>query len=351
MRKSPIDFKRRHNLLDKKTLKKNLLSEDFKRLTISFYRYFSVDKNLEEFREEFYLYCEKLYVLGRVYIASEGINAQVSVPEHHYNTFLDYLSENIYAGKRAEVKKAIDQEKSSFFKLIVKIRKNIVADGLEKDEYDLNKVGRHLSAEEYNAKIREKAIVIDMRNHYESQVGRFKGAICPNADTFRSEIRLLPDLLKGKEKETILLYCTGGVRCEKTSSFLIKKGYQKVYQLKGGIVEYAHEIKQKGLESEFKGKNFVFDDRLGERVTDEILSQCHQCGNLCDTHVNCKNDACHILFIQCLECQQKMEGCCSKGCIDVTHLPEKEQRQLRSGVKSIFESKGRPLREKLVNKF
>lgn len=345
MRKTPIDPERRHNLLDKKTLEKKLLSEEFSRLTISFYRYFKINKDkLEEVRENFYRFCEKFEILGRTYFSEEGVNSQISIPEHNYKIFLEYLSKNIFGGKQPEIRKALEDKKNSFYKLIVKIRRNIVADGLEQDEYDLDYTGKHLNSEEYNQKLEDNAIVVDMRNHYESEVGRFEGAICPDADTFRDEIRLLPTLLKGKQKETILLYCTGGIRCEKTSSFLIKQGYENVYQLRGGIIQYANDVREKRLKSKFKGKNFVFDDRLGEKVTDDILAKCHQCGQPCDIHVNCKNDACHLLFIQCKSCQEKMQGCCCLECVEVINLPEEEQKELRleKGQKDYYKSRLRP---------
>ena len=132
------------------------------------------------------------------------------------------------------------------------------------------------------------------------------------------------------------MYCTGGIRCEKASSYLINQGFKEVYQLEGGIIQYAHDIKENNLKSEFIGKNFVFDQRLGERVTDDILSFCHICGLSCDSHTDCKNDACHILFIQCEKCKKLYNGCCSKDCQDFAALPIKQQKKLRKDPERII---------------
>jgi UPF0176 protein len=132
------------------------------------------------------------------------------------------------------------------------------------------------------------------------------------------------------------MYCTGGIRCEKASAYMLHKGYKNVYHLEGGIIHYTNQVREQNLENRFIGKNFVFDDRLGERITEDVIANCHQCGAQCDTHVNCANNACHLLFIQCDSCREKMEGCCTQDCKDFIHLPEEEQKKLRKG-----EDKGR----------
>ena len=108
--------------------------------------------------------------------------------------------------------------------------------------------------------------------------------------------------------------------------------FKDVNHLRGGIIQYAKEIKEQSLESKFKGVNFVFDERIGERITEDILSKCHQCDAPCDVHVNCKNDDCHLLFIQCPTCAEKFAGCCSQECYDIIQLPEEEQKKLRQGI-------------------
>jgi UPF0176 protein len=135
------------------------------------------------------------------------------------------------------------------------------------------------------------------------------------------------EMLAEKKDKNILMYCTGGIRCEKASAYLKYRGFENVFQLEGGIIEYARQVQAKGLENKFLGKNFVFDERLGERISTDIIAQCHQCGKPADTHTNCANDYCHILFIQCDECREKYEGCCSEKCRDFHHLPYEEQKE------------------------
>jgi UPF0176 protein len=146
------------------------------------------------------------------------------------------------------------------------------------------------------------------------------------------------------------MYCTGGIRCEKASAYMLHNGFKNVFHLEGGIINYANQVKEKGLDSKFHGKNFVFDDRLGERITDEIIAKCHQCGKPADTHVNCANEACHLLFIQCEECKQKYEGCCSNECLEFIHQPIEIQKEKRKGIdkgRNIFNKSRARLRPKL----
>ena len=118
-----------------------------------------------------------------------------------------------------------------------------------------------------------------MRNHYESEIGHFTNAIKPDVDTFRESLPIIEtQLSEHKQDKKLLMYCTGGIRCEKASAYFKHKGFENVYQLEGGIIEYTRQVKAEGLKSKFIGKNFVFDHRLGERITDDIVSQCHQCG-------------------------------------------------------------------------
>ena len=175
-------------------------------------------------------------------------------------------------------------------------------------------------------------VVLDMRNHYESEVGHFEGAITPDVTTFRESLPIIDKMLEEhKEDKNLLMYCTGGIRCEKASAYFKHKGFKNVYQLEGGIIEYTRQVKTEGLDSKFIGKNFVFDNRLGERITDDIIAHCHQCGKPCDTHTNCANEGCHLLFIQCPECAETMKGCCCDDCKNIVMLPEEQQKALRKG--------------------
>tara|TARA_B100001109_G_C18863935_1_gene475742 strand:+ start:507 stop:1553 length:1047 start_codon:yes stop_codon:yes gene_type:complete len=344
-----------YNKYDKELLKKQLMEEDFERVTISFYRYVIIE-DPHQLRDELYAEWTEMKVFGRTYLAKEGINAQMSVPEHHWEEFMLRLQKRKMF-ENMPIKRAVEDDGKSFYKLKLKVRHKIVADGLDDGTFDVTNVGRHLSAKEFNEALNDpNSIVIDMRNHYESEVGHFENAICPDADTFRDELPQVEEILKGKEDKKVLLYCTGGIRCEKASAYLKHKGFQDVNQLHGGIIDYYRQIKDENLENRFKGKNFVFDERLGERISTEIISECHQCGKPCDTHTNCKNDDCHLLFIQCDECAEKMNGCCTPECKDIAALPEEEQRKLRKTNKNkakrnVYKSRLRPdLKQILADK-
>ncbi len=316
-----------YNKKNKQQLIEELEKENFKRITLSFYRYIDI-KNPNELRNILYQKWNKINVLGRIYIAKEGINAQISLPENQIEIFKKDL--NSYKEfKGVELKFAVE-EKISFYKLIIKVKTEIVAYKIKSDQYDMSKTGKHLNAKEFNELMEQKnSIVVDMRNHYESEVGKFENAICPDVDTSEELLPETKKILQNNKEDNILLYCTGGIRCEKASSYLIKNKFKNVFQLKGGVIQYAHQIKEKGIESKFKGKNFVFDDRLGERITGDILSDCHQCEKPCDDHTNCANDACHLLFIQCIKCEKIYDGCCSKECSEIIKLPIDKQRILR----------------------
>ena len=140
------------------------------------------------------------------------------------------------------------------------------------------------------------------------------------------------EMLSDKKDKNIIMYCTGGIRCEKASAYMLHRGFKNVFHLEGGIIHYANQVHDKELPNKFRGKNFVFDQRMGERISDEIIARCHQCGEPADTHTNCRNEGCHLLFIQCTSCADKREGCCSEACQTVIHLPEEEQIALRKGI-------------------
>jgi UPF0176 protein len=319
-----------YNKLNRSAAEEKIREEKFNRLTLSFYRYIKID-NPQKVRDDLFFKWESWSILGRIYIAKEGINAQLCVPEHFFEDFKTHLN-NYSAFKNIPFKIAIEEPKVAFYKLTIKVKKQIVADGLLDNEYDVSNIGRHLSAKEWNNAMENGAIVVDMRNHYESEIGHFENAVCPEAETFREELPMVKNLLEGKEEEKVLLYCTGGIRCEKASSYLKHFGFKDVNQLHGGIINYAHQIENnQDLENKFLGKNFVFDDRLSERISDDVISNCHQCGAPCDDHVNCKNLHCNLLFIQCNSCANEHSGCCSPSCLEIISLSEEEQKKLRAG--------------------
>ena len=305
-----------------------------RRITLSFYKYHQI-KNTSLFRDHLYLMWEKLDVLGRIYIASEGINAQLSMPSQNLNEFKTKL-DSIDFLKEIRLNVAVEQDDFSFLKLKVKIRNKIVADGLSENSFDLSNNGTHVNASEFNTLIENpNTLLVDMRNHYESEIGHFDGAILPDVDSFRESLPIIEKkFAKHKKSKNIVMYCTGGIRCEKASAFLKHKGYEKVYQLDGGIIEYARQVDQEKINNKFLGKNFVFDHRRSEAVSDEIIANCHQCDEKCDTHINCANEACHLLFIQCEKCAKEFNNCCSEECYKINSLSLEDQKKLRKGKKN-----------------
>ena len=315
------------NQKDREQLKADLAEENFKRRTCSFYRYIFID-DPQVLRDELYKDWFNLRILGRVYIATEGINAQISVPEPQWDQFLETLNSRSVLTSMP-LKHAV-REGQSFIKLVIRVKQEIVAYNIPADQYDMNHVGGYLSTGEFNKAIdNPDSVVVDMRNYYESEVGHFKTAVLPDVETSRDLLPHVKNLLKGQEEKEVLLYFTGGIRCEKASAYLLHHGFKNVKQLEGGVIQYAHDVKAQQLDSKFIGSNFVFDDRLEERITADVISVCHQCGMACDTHTDCMNQACHILFIQCPDCKTAFNGCCSAACQEFAALPQEKQWLLR----------------------
>ena len=301
------------------------------RLTISFYKYAKIC-NTEIFRNYMFLAWNDQDVLGRIYIANEGINAQLSVPAENYQIFKNHL-DTISFLENVRLNIAIEHDNFAFLKLKVKVRNKIVADGLNDDSFDVTNKGVHVDASRFNDLIEDpNTVLVDMRNHYESEIGHFKNAVTPDVDTFRESLDLIEDDLKDhKEDKKLVMYCTGGIRCEKASAYYKHKGFKNVFQLEGGIINYVRQIEANNLENKFIGKNFVFDERRSERISEDVIANCHQCGEPADLHTNCANEACHLLFIQCEKCKKKMENCCSTNCMEINRLPFEEQKALRKG--------------------
>ena len=341
-----------HNRVSQAELKERLYAETEHRKTVSFYQYFFIE-NPQQFRDDLYVGLNALKVFGRIYVAHEGINAQVSVPESDFGAFRDFLySYPALAGLRLNV--AVDDDGKSFWVLKIKVREKIVADGITDPTFDMANRGRYVNAEEFNKLTNDPdTVVVDMRNHYEYEVGHFERAIEIPSDTFREQLPMAAGMLANQKDKNIIMYCTGGIRCEKASAYMLHQGFKNVFHLEGGIIHYANKIREQGLPNKFHGKNFVFDDRLGERISNEIISSCHQCGEPADTHTNCKNEGCHLLFIQCEKCAAQYEGCCSHECQQVVHLPEEEQIALRKGIEKgrmVFNKSKQRLRPVLKRK-
>jgi UPF0176 protein len=319
-----------YNIHSKEILLKKLQEENFKRVTVSFYQYAHI-ADPQQFRDELFAKLQEIRVLGRIYVAHEGINAQVNCPEPAFETFREILySYPFMNGIRLNV--AVEEKHVSFLKLAIKVREKIVADGITDPDFDILKKGKYLDAEAFNRMVEDgNTILIDMRNHYEYEVGHFGNAIEVPSDTFRDQLPMTVEMMQDKKDRNIIMYCTGGIRCEKASAYMLHNGFDKVYHLEGGIIHYTNIAREKGLPNKFIGKNFVFDERLGERITEDIIAHCHQCEAACDDHTNCRNEACHLLFIQCKACAEKYDGCCSDECKNVLTLPKEEQKLLRKG--------------------
>ncbi len=317
-----------HNRVNRDELKQQMHDSTEPRTTISFYKYHQISEP-DVFRNELYALLDEIGVKGRIYVATEGVNAQISVPTTNVDVFKQILyGISFLDGVRLNF--AVADDGKSFIKLMIKVRPKIVADGLDDATFNPSDTGTHLDAEAFNRLTDDpNTILVDMRNHYESEVGYFENAVCPPAETFRDELQIVEDMLAGKSDKNLVMYCTGGIRCEKASAWFKHKGFQNVFQLDGGIIQYARQAKAQGLKNKFIGVNFVFDERLGERISDDIVANCHQCGKPCDTHKNCANDACHLLFIQCEECAATYEDCCSSKCRDFKALPTETQLILR----------------------
>ena len=338
-----------HNRVSQAELKEKLYAETEHRTTISFYQYFSIaDPTL--FRDELYKALDALNVFGRIYVAHEGINAQISVPDSNVGAFRDYLY-SIPQLQDIRLNIAVDDDGKSFWVLKVKLRTRIVADGITDPHFSMENKGRYVDAKQMNELLEdEQTIVIDMRNHYEYEVGHFVKALEVPSDTFRDQLPMAVKMMEDQKEKNIIMYCTGGIRCEKASAYMLHHGFKNVFHLEGGIINYARQAKEAGLETKFIGKNFVFDDRLGERITEDIIAKCHQCGKPADNHTNCKNDGCHLLFIQCDACTVAYDGCCSAACMQVYQLPIEEQKELRKGIEKglmVFNKSKKRLRPRL----
>ncbi|QCI17759.1 rhodanese-related sulfurtransferase [Buchnera aphidicola (Acyrthosiphon lactucae)] len=303
-----------YNIISKKELKKRMFFEKEPRLTLSFYKYFTI-KNTQECRDEFYKNFYKYNVLGRIYIATEGINAQISVPKKYYFFIKKFLYNFNLELNNLRINKSLNNEKS-FWVLSVKIRQKIVQDGITEKFFNPNNVGIYLKAKEVNLMLNDKkTIFIDMRNSYEYAIGHFKNAIEIKSLTFREQLKNVIRLMKNAKNKKIVMYCTGGIRCEKATAWMLFNGFKNIFHLEGGIIGYVHDARKNGFPVLFKGKNFVFDNRMSEKISDDIISFCKQCGQPSDTYINCHYNFCHLLFIQCENCSINFKKCCSLNCM------------------------------------
>jgi UPF0176 protein len=320
-----------HNRVSRKLLKEKAMADQTPRITLSFYCYFKIE-DPKQFRDDWYKQLNSIQVFGRIYVANEGINAQINCPVDNFETLRDFIY-NQPEMNGLRLNKAVQEDNHSFYVLDIKLRNKIVADGINDPSFSMDNKGKYVNANQFNEMVKDtNTLVIDMRNHYEYEVGRFKNAIEIPSDTFREQLPMAAEMFEADKDRNIIMYCTGGIRCEKASAWMLHKGYKNVFHLEGGIINYINQVNANNLENAFIGKNFVFDERLGERITDDVIANCHVCGKPCDVHVNCANSACHLLFIQCEECKKNLDGCCSADCQSFIHLSEDEQKEKRKGI-------------------
>ncbi|WP_339698160.1 rhodanese-related sulfurtransferase [Algoriphagus aquimarinus] len=274
-----------------------------------YYCYAKID-NPEEYREQHHLFCVENNIRGRIIISDEGLNGTVSGLAEDCEKYMAY----IHADSRfAKTEFKIDShDKHAFTKTHVRYKPEIVHSALRHLDPNV-KTGKHLDPEQFKAlKDQEDVVILDVRSNYEHELGRFKNALTLDIDNFRDFPEKVKELEHLKNKK-VLTYCTGGIKCEKASAFLLEQGFEDVYQLHGGIIKYGMEA---GGE-DFEGKCYVFDNRIAvdvNTVNPKIVSTCHVCGTPSDRMVNCANQTCNAHVAMCEECGWEMEGACSSEC-------------------------------------
>jgi len=280
-----------------------------KLIVCSFYKYVKIN-NVEKFKIKHQAFCKKLGIKGTILLGDEGINGSVSGYKDQIQKYKNEIK-SIDEFSDVEFKDTVSED-VSFNKLIVKIKKEIVSLGKNPE---ISQKGRYLSPKEFNDFVEDKEIIIvDARNDYEHKIGKFENALTFNIKTFREFPNALPELKKYKNKK-IVMYCTGGIRCEKASALLKEEGFNQVYQLEGGIINYINQYYE-SPDSKFKGRCFVFDERLSipSGKNSGTISVCEMCHVPCGEYIRCMNTICDKLVIMCSECKEKMNNACSKAC-------------------------------------
>lgn len=281
-----------------------------KNYNILLYYCYAEIKNAEAYREEHHIFCVENNIRGRIIISPEGLNGTVSGLNEDCDKYMAYIRAD---PRFAKTEFKVDfYDKHAFAKIHVREKPEIVHSSLRHIDPNI-KTGKHLEPEEFKAlKDDDDVVILDVRSNYEHELGKFKNAITLDMENFREfpeKIKAL-DHLKNKK---ILTYCTGGIKCEKASAFLLEQGFQDVYQLHGGIIKYGMEADGE----DFEGKCYVFDNRLAvevNKVNPKVISTCHVCGEISDRMVNCANSTCNIHVPICEKCGWELEGACSPIC-------------------------------------
>jgi UPF0176 protein len=279
---------------------------------LAFYHLTPLENPLEEV-ENHKKFFETRPLTSRIYISEQGINGQMSGTPEAAREYMDWLrAQSPFAGVQFKVHTHPEQ---AFPKATIKYRRQLVA--LDVD-VDLAQRGEHLTPAEWSRMLEERderTLVLDVRNDYEWKVGRFEGAELPPLETFRQFPEYARALKEERDpkKTRVMMYCTGGIRCEFYSALLKQEGFENVYQLGGGVIQYGLEEGQK----HWRGKLFVFDDRLVVPISEEEappIAECSYCHQPIDTYYNCANVDCNALFLSCPDCLVAHRGCCSDSC-------------------------------------
>jgi len=289
------------------------------------YYFYTTIENPEGYRDEHRALCECLGLKGRIIVGSEGLNGTVSGTKEDCAEYMKALEEDVVT---AGIEFKVDEEEGHVFpKLSVKAREEIVTLGLGDEDFSPNEVtGNYLEPKEWRDAIKDpNAVILDVRNDYEADLGRFKGAIVPPVDAFRDTPQWVRENREIFEGKRILTYCTGGIRCEKFSGFLVREGFEDVNQLHGGIVKYGKDEEVRG--EDFEGQCYVFDQRISvpvNRANPSVIARCVHCDEPCERYVNCANADCNAQHFCCEECEEEHERCCSAECREIVRAKRAE---------------------------
>lgn len=303
-----------------KLLNKECTMEDTKKYWVLAYYHIGTIENPEEEVANHKDFFANRDVTGRIYISPEGINGQMSGVEEDAQAYINWMhSRTPFENLEFKIHK---HEENVFPRMTVKLKKQLVA--MDRP-VDFSKRGVSLSPQEWKEMLdRNEAILIDVRNNYETEVGHFKNAILPDLESFREFPKFAQDLKEKIDPKTsnIMMYCTGGIRCELYSAYMKEEGFENIYQLDGGVIKYGMEVGN----DHWEGKLFVFDDRLtipiSEKEAAPIIAHCMHCNATSDAYYNCANMDCNHLYVSCRECLEKYQGCCSCECMSAPRLRE-----------------------------
>lgn len=293
-----------------------------------FYKYVSIEKP-KQIQRWLRLLCKRLELKGRILIAHEGINGTVGGPEAATEAFKrEFLNHPLFGN--TDMKESAGSA-DDFPRLSVRVRPEVVSLGIDPEKLSTKHTGVHLSPEKTHALISEKKdlVILDARNNYEARIGKFENAITPDIETFRDFPNYIDENIEQFKNKEVLMYCTGGIRCERATAYLNEKGVAKqVYQVDGGICRYV----EKYPDGYFRGKNYVFDDRIAVPVNDDVLTHCDLCQKSADTYTNCVNTLCNKQFIACQECRKTHRYTCSDKCKNLIETGAVRERKDKVGV-------------------